>query len=248
MRGQALEAAAALGEEEAEAAAFLEWLADDNFTFLGYRDADGTAGDPARPAGGGPSEGLSSAGRIPHEGERAVHGPSSRLSRLRRRRRALLPRPVHAHGLPVEPDRDPDPAPPRRGGPREGGVPAGQPQREGAARDPRHLPARRAVPDLRGRALRGRDGDPPPRRAPAPAAVRAPRPVRALLLAARVRAARPLQHREQAPHRGDPAHRHRRERASTTRRGCPSRCWCGSTSWPTSRPAPPPTSTPTRSR
>jgi glutamate dehydrogenase len=41
MRGQALEAAAALGEDEAEAAAFLEWLADDNFTFLGYRDADG---------------------------------------------------------------------------------------------------------------------------------------------------------------------------------------------------------------
>ena len=41
MRGQALEAAAEFGEEDAEAAAFLEWLADDNFTFLGYRDRAG---------------------------------------------------------------------------------------------------------------------------------------------------------------------------------------------------------------
>jgi glutamate dehydrogenase len=41
MRGQALEAAGQLGRDEAEAAAFLEWLADDNFTFLGYRDGDG---------------------------------------------------------------------------------------------------------------------------------------------------------------------------------------------------------------
>jgi len=41
MRDQALEAAAELGEDDAEAAAFLEWLADDNFTFLGYRDTDG---------------------------------------------------------------------------------------------------------------------------------------------------------------------------------------------------------------
>jgi glutamate dehydrogenase len=61
MRGQALEAAAELGEEEAEAAAFLEWLAGDNFTFLGYRDADGTGlgilrGSQERD----PSEGLDS--------------------------------------------------------------------------------------------------------------------------------------------------------------------------------------------
>ena len=65
-------------------------------------------------------------------------------------------------------------------------------------------------PDLRRRAVRGGDGDPPPRRAPATAAVRAPRPVRALLLAARVRAARPLQHGEPPPHRGDPAQRDER--------------------------------------
>src|SRR4051794_36963241 len=42
MRAKALETAAELGEEAAEPAAFLEWLADDNFTFLGYRDGEGT--------------------------------------------------------------------------------------------------------------------------------------------------------------------------------------------------------------
>jgi glutamate dehydrogenase len=42
MRGQALEAVAEVGEDDPEAAAFLDWLADDNFTFLGYRDAEGT--------------------------------------------------------------------------------------------------------------------------------------------------------------------------------------------------------------
>src|SRR5829696_2004258 len=40
MRRRALEAAAELGEEDEEAAAFLEWLAADNFTFLGYRGPD----------------------------------------------------------------------------------------------------------------------------------------------------------------------------------------------------------------
>jgi glutamate dehydrogenase len=41
MREQALEAAAELGDEDPEATAFLEWLAADNFTFLGYRAGDG---------------------------------------------------------------------------------------------------------------------------------------------------------------------------------------------------------------
>src|SRR5215207_9114236 len=40
MREQALEAAGEVRDEDAEAAAFLEWLADDIFTFLGYRDGD----------------------------------------------------------------------------------------------------------------------------------------------------------------------------------------------------------------
>jgi glutamate dehydrogenase len=41
MRERVLEAAAEVREEDAEASAFLEWLADDNFTFLGYRSGDG---------------------------------------------------------------------------------------------------------------------------------------------------------------------------------------------------------------
>src|SRR6185503_1126152 len=40
MRQRSLEAADEVGDEDEEAAAFLEWLADDNFTFLGYRDAE----------------------------------------------------------------------------------------------------------------------------------------------------------------------------------------------------------------
>jgi glutamate dehydrogenase len=41
MRERALEAAGEVRDEDAEAAAFLEWLADDNFTFLGYQASDG---------------------------------------------------------------------------------------------------------------------------------------------------------------------------------------------------------------
>src|SRR5215210_4366081 len=41
MRERALEAAAAVRDEDAEGGAFLDWLAGDNFTFLGYRAGDG---------------------------------------------------------------------------------------------------------------------------------------------------------------------------------------------------------------
>ena len=40
MSERAVEAAGEVRDEDAEAAAFLEWLADDNFTFLGYRAGD----------------------------------------------------------------------------------------------------------------------------------------------------------------------------------------------------------------
>jgi glutamate dehydrogenase len=60
MRGQALEAAAEVRDDDPEAAAFLDWLADDNFTFLGYRDADGTGLGILRDSQEqDPSEGLS---------------------------------------------------------------------------------------------------------------------------------------------------------------------------------------------
>jgi glutamate dehydrogenase len=61
MRAKALETAAELGEEAAEPAAFLEWLADDNFTFLGYRDAEGAGlGILRGPQEEDPAEGLTS--------------------------------------------------------------------------------------------------------------------------------------------------------------------------------------------
>ena len=80
-------------------------------------------------------------------------------------------------------------------------VPARQPQREGADRDPRDPPARRAVPDLRRRAVRDRDGHPLPRRAPALRLFVRRDTFGPLPLVPGVRAARPLQHREPAPHR-----------------------------------------------
>src|SRR3954454_14481510 len=59
MRAEALEAAAELGDEDAEAAAFLEWLADENFTFLGYRAGDGAGlGILREPGAEDPTEGL----------------------------------------------------------------------------------------------------------------------------------------------------------------------------------------------
>ena len=160
---------------------------------------------PARtPGGRGRRPVARAAPAHAHEGELARHRAPAVVPRLRGRealrrgrerdRGAALPRALHTHGVPRQPDRDPHPAAQDRHGPRARGLPPRQPQREGAARDPRHLPARRAVPDLDGRAVRGGDGDPSPRRAPAAAVVRAARPVRPLLLDARVRTARPLQH------------------------------------------------------
>src|SRR5215212_2048746 len=59
MRTQAVEAAAELGDEDAEAAAFMEWLAADNFTFLGYRSGDEAGlGILREPGAEDPTEGL----------------------------------------------------------------------------------------------------------------------------------------------------------------------------------------------
>ena len=125
-------------------------------------------------------------------------------------RRAPLPRPLHAHRLPARARRHPDPAPQGRRGPRRAPPSRRQPQREGAGRDPRGLPRDELFQISRGRADRHRDGHPPPRGAPAGAPLHPPRPLRPLLQLPRVRAARPLQHREQAAHRGHPARGGRR--------------------------------------
>ncbi|HKP20638.1 MAG TPA: NAD-glutamate dehydrogenase domain-containing protein, partial [Thermoleophilaceae bacterium] len=59
MRERALQAAGDVRDEDEEAAAFLEWLADDNFTFLGFRSGDGAGlGILRDPQEEDPAEGL----------------------------------------------------------------------------------------------------------------------------------------------------------------------------------------------
>jgi len=61
MRAKALEAAEGVRGEDAEAAAFLEWLADGNFTFLGYRsDSEPGLGILRDPQEEDPAKGLAS--------------------------------------------------------------------------------------------------------------------------------------------------------------------------------------------
>ena len=253
MRAKAMDIAAASAdhapagierEDIVEAGAFLCWLEDHNFTFLGYRDYDIVQEDgevrltararyrPGHPAPVGGAQDLLVAGLRPpsarragqgagalppqpDEGQLARHRPPPRLPGLRRRqalrrrrerdRRAALPRPLHPHRLPRQPARHPDPAPQGRRGARARRAAARQPQREGADPDPRDPPARRADPGFGGRAVRHRDGHPAPGRAPARAAVRAPRRLRALPLLPGLRPARPLQHGQPAAHRAHPA-------------------------------------------
>ncbi len=148
----------------------------------------------------------------PDEGELARDRAPAGLPRLRRRqalrrrrqgdRRAPLPRPLHDARLPASPREIPilrrkveAVLDARR-------LPARQPRRQGAARDPRDVPARRAVPDRRPTSCsRSRWGSSHlgerqrvrlfVRRDPFGRFVSLPG----------VRAARPLQHREPAPHR-----------------------------------------------
>ena len=155
--------------------AFLDWLEDDHFTFLGYReyelvDEDGelTPARRCRASGWASCARRRRTARAASSGCRrrcarcalepyllnltkansrsTVHRP--RVPRLRRRqalrrrrpgdRRAALPRPLHAHRLPREPA-----ARSRSCAARSTAIlaarrlPAGQPQREGADRDPR---------------------------------------------------------------------------------------------------------------
>ena len=173
--------------EVEEATALLAWIADDHFTFLGYREYELLRDDgevAARGRGHRARASCASAGR-----ERvATASPScrracarSRSSRTcsssprptrrstvhrpayldyvgvkrfdaggRRRRRAALPRPLHDGGVPRAAA-----ARSRCCGARSRRcvdarrLPARQPRREGAGRDHRHVPARRAVPDRR---------------------------------------------------------------------------------------------------
>ena len=218
-------------DEVAEARDLLQWIHDDHFAFLGYReyeivtDEDGDAlralpesglgilratGEApissqlrAAAAGGAQARAREEPAQ-PDEGQLARDRAPARVPRLRRRealrrggrgrRRAALPRPLHAHRLQREPLGDPGAAtqgPARR---RALGAAAREPRLQGTRRDHRDVPARRALPDVRGRAVRDRARHPPSRRAAAGAAVRPAGRLRPLRLVPRLPAARALQH------------------------------------------------------
>ena len=145
-------------------------------------------------------------------------------------RRAAVPRALHAHRVQRQPVGDPRAPAEGSASGRALGPSAGQPRPQGAPRHPRDLPARRAVPDLGGRAPRDRARDPPPGRAPARAAVRPPGRVRTLRLLPGLSAARAVRHRESAARSRTSCRRLSAARASTTRRASRSRCSRASTS------------------
>ena len=107
-----------------------------------------------------------------HQGQHSQHGTSRYLSRLhrgqavragrQRGRRAPFPRPADLDRLQHEPAADPHARPQGRARDRPGRVPARRPCRQGFAAHHRDLPARRVASDPRGRAVRHRDGHPPP--------------------------------------------------------------------------------------
>ena len=148
-------------------------------------------------------------------------GPPLDLPRLRRRQdlrrerrghgRAALPRPVHLRGLHRVGAAGADHR--ARRSPRCPGavrLHRRQPLRQGPARDPRDLPARRAVPDRRRPAVRHRDRGAAPAGAAQDPAVPAQGRVRPLHVLPRLPPPRPLHHRR-APEDGEhPAHRVRR--------------------------------------
>ena len=93
-----------------------------------------------------------------HQVDRALDGAPAGLSRLHRRqalrrdrqghRRGPLPRPLHVDGLQRQSGRHPAAAAQgRRTSSRAPALAPGQPRRQGADQHPRHLSARRAVPD-----------------------------------------------------------------------------------------------------
>ena len=210
-----------------ESRALLAWLADDHFTFLGYReyqlqDVDGEDALRAVPGTGlgilrSDQDMSASYGKLPPavaakarekqlmiitkaNSRATVHRPAyldyvgikQFDAQRRRRRRAPIPRAVQLGGVHREPD--PDPGAAREGAPADQGcrLHPDEPQRQGADGHPRDLSARRAVPDVGGRAAAGRRGRAAPARAAAAAVLRPPRRLRPLPLVPGLPAARPL--------------------------------------------------------
>ncbi len=220
MRDKALAIAGSLTDpDDAEAASLLRWMADDHFTFLGYRDAEtGASLGISRGAEAEPSRRRP---RRTHceEGRRALHRAPTGPHGAGVRRTQRVPRPLDLRGVQHRAARHPAAAPQGRCGARPLRASPRLALREGPRIDPRHVPARRAVPDQRGRAVRDRNGDPEPPRAQARAALRAQRRARTVLLLPRLRAPRSVHDRARPAHRGDPGRRARRHR-SREHRAC----------------------------
>ncbi len=221
-----------------ESKAFLAWLADDNFTFLGYREYDLIdEGDEGRLQAIDGS-GLGILRGTPTRAPRTLSGKALAIGRdpqILLLTKANSASPVHrpayldyigvkrfsddgqvigerrflglytTNAYKASPRSDPDHSRQGRGGAGARRVPAGQPRSKGAARDPRVLHARLAVPDGDRGPVQPGDRDPRARRAPAAAAVHVARPARAVRRVPGVHPARPVQHR--APRAGgqDPA-------------------------------------------
>ncbi len=126
------------------------------------RSGDQRRGELRRAAAGGARLRARAGSPDRDEGERALDRPSPRISRLRRRqalrrrrqrlRRASISRPVHGESLRGQACRHPGAAPEDRERHRACGPPGRRPRGQGARQHPRQLPARRALPDQRGRA------------------------------------------------------------------------------------------------
>ena len=247
MRGRVGEIVSGLGENPpdfepedlAETRAFLEWIDDDNFTFLGYREYDLTTqnGEEALCAVQGSGLGIlrqtesgpvsRSFAELPPGVRRLARAPKL-LNLTKANSRATVHRPSYLDYIGVKKfDESGEVTGERRflglytftaysasafDIPlvrrkvryvlERAGFPEGSHNEKDLHRDPGDLPARRAVPDLQGGALRDSDGHTPPAGAPARQALRQARHLRALLLLPRLRAPRPLQHRDPGTHAG----------------------------------------------
>ena len=181
---------------------------------LGARDPPRRARQGAKDADRqGADRRSRAADHAPDQGQLRLSRPPARVPGLHRRqevlrgrsgdRRAPLPRPVHDARVQGEPAVDPDHPRQGRRGAGAGRVPAGQPRPQGAARDPRVIHARLAVPDGDARVVRLGDRDPRLGRAPAAEAVPVAGPARAVRGVPGVHPAGPLQHREPGAGRQD---------------------------------------------
>ena len=201
-------------EETAEVATYLDWLADDHFTFVGAVAIDAAGGavpgselgvarrrplfdlddvDPVAHRVADPHPGSGALDRAPRRPARLRHGAAS-ARRRHRRRRAPPARSLHRQRVQRQRRAHPGGAPQGRRGARAVGLRARRPRRARAGARARHLPARRDVPSRDRRARRADDGDRGHGVATPGAPVREPRPGRVLRVVPRVPAARPLHH------------------------------------------------------